>query len=283
MTEENVYKNSVSTQNITDLVPVEHCGQRVLTTKQLAEAYGTNTASISNNFNRNKDRYCEGKHYFALEGEAKSDFINHHQIDDGSKKAGKLYFWTERGALLHAKSLNTDRAWEVYDKLVEFYFTVKEPQNNSMLALPQDYSSALRALADEHDARMKLEAKVEENAPKVDYHDRVLDTKDSYPVGLIAKEFGKSAIWMNKYLAEKGIQYKQGGKWILYQDYADFGYAKYSTILYEDSKGKEHSAMHMKWTQLGRKFIHQLMADDGYEMLEDLSDADRSEFEDTIE
>lgn len=152
-----------------------------------------------------------------------------------------------------------------------------------MLALPQDYSSALRALADEHDARMKLEAKVEEDAPKVDYHDRVLDTKDSYPVGLIAKEFGKSAIWMNKYLAEKGIQYKQGGKWILYQDYADFGYAKYSTVLYEDSKGKEHSAMHMKWTQLGRKFIHQLMADDGYEMLEDLSDADRSEFEDTIE
>lgn len=152
-----------------------------------------------------------------------------------------------------------------------------------MLALPQDYSSALRALADEHDARMKLEAKVEEDAPKVDYHDRVLDTKDSYPVGLIAKEFGKSARWMNKYLAEKGIQYKQSGRWILYQDYADFGYAKYNTVLYEDSKGKEHSTMHMKWTQLGRKFIHQLMADDGYEMLEDLSEADRSEFEDTIE
>lgn len=152
-----------------------------------------------------------------------------------------------------------------------------------MLALPQDYSSALRALADEHDARMKLEAKVEEDAPKVDYHDRVLDTKDSYPVGLIAKEFGKSARWMNKYLAEKGIQYKQSGRWILYQDYADFGYAKYNTVLYEDSKGKEHSAMYMKWTQLGRKFIHQLMTDDGYEMLEDLSDADRSEFEDIIE
>ena len=48
--------------------------------------------------------------------------MNHHQIDDGLKNASKLYLWTERGALLHAKSLNTDRAWEVYDRLVETYF-----------------------------------------------------------------------------------------------------------------------------------------------------------------
>lgn len=89
------------------------------------------------------------------------------------------------------------------------YYSVN---TDSMLALPQDYSSALRALADEHDARMKLEAKVEEDVSKVDYHDCVLDTRDSYPVELIAKEFGKSAVWMNKYLAGKGIQYKQGGK-----------------------------------------------------------------------
>ena len=39
----------------------------------------------------------------------------------------KLYLWTEKGAFLHAKSLNTDRAWEVYDRLVDTYFE-KKPQ-----------------------------------------------------------------------------------------------------------------------------------------------------------
>lgn len=37
-----------------------------------------------------------------------------------------LYLWTERGALLHAKSLNTDKAWEVHDFLIDTYFRVQE-------------------------------------------------------------------------------------------------------------------------------------------------------------
>ena len=105
------------------LVPIEQEGQRVLLTSQLAESYETEVQVITNNFNRNKARYQEGKHYYALEGEAKHNFLNQTQIELGSVKNAKtLYLWTERGALLHAKSLNTDRAWEVYDRLVETYF-----------------------------------------------------------------------------------------------------------------------------------------------------------------
>ena len=37
-------------------------------------------------------------------------------------RTSHLYLWTEKGALLPAKSLNTDKAWEVYDYLVDFYF-----------------------------------------------------------------------------------------------------------------------------------------------------------------
>ena len=40
--------------------------------------------------------------------------------------------WTERGILLHAKSLNTNRAWEVYEGLMEFYFRVKESDNTAL-------------------------------------------------------------------------------------------------------------------------------------------------------
>lgn len=91
-----------------ELQITEYKNIRVLTTQQIAEAYGSDTRVISNNFNRNKDRYVVGKHYICLEDGEKRDFIDRHQIDDGSKKASKLYLWTEKGAFLHAKSLNTD-------------------------------------------------------------------------------------------------------------------------------------------------------------------------------
>lgn len=110
------------------LVPVEYKNQRILTTGQLAEAYETESKVISNNFNRNKNRYGIGKHYFCLEGEDKREFVNRHQIEDGSKNAQVIYLWTEKGALLHAKSLNTDRAWEAYDLLVDSYFRMMEEQ-----------------------------------------------------------------------------------------------------------------------------------------------------------
>ncbi len=110
--------------------PVEREGQRVLLTSQLAEAYGTSERRISENFNANKARYQQKKHFFVLEGEALREFRTNTEIPYQSKHTTRLYLWTERGALLHAKSLNTDRAWAVYEQLVETYFRVREIQNN---------------------------------------------------------------------------------------------------------------------------------------------------------
>ena len=98
---------------------IEQNGQRVLTTAQLAESYGTDGKTISWNFCHNKQRYTEGKHYFVVTGDALRAIRDFHELP---KNVNKLYLWTERGALLHAKSLNTDKAWEVYDFLVEHYF-----------------------------------------------------------------------------------------------------------------------------------------------------------------
>lgn len=121
---------------MTDLMVIEQQGLRVLTTAQLAECYGTESQIITNNFNRNKERYEEGKHYIRLTGADKREFCNLNQIDVGSK-AANFYLWTERGALLHAKSLNTDKAWEVYGELVETYFRAKKAENALQNLSPQ--------------------------------------------------------------------------------------------------------------------------------------------------
>lgn len=111
-----------------ELAVTEYKEIRVLTTQQIADAYGTDTQIVTNNFNRNKDRYVEGKHYICLTGDEKADFINKNQNDFSSfTRAKAIYLWTEKGAFLHAKSLNTDKAWEVYDHLVDTYFNRKKP------------------------------------------------------------------------------------------------------------------------------------------------------------
>nr|DAG65989.1 MAG TPA: hypothetical protein [Bacteriophage sp.] len=104
-----------------NLIVTEYKNIRVLTTQQIAEAYGTGAEVITKNFNRNKERYLEGKHFICLEGNELKEFKTTGQFDLSSR-INKLYLWTEKGAFLHAKSLNTDKAWEVYDRLVDEYF-----------------------------------------------------------------------------------------------------------------------------------------------------------------
>jgi len=104
---------------------IEKDGQRVLTTKQVAELYNADTKQISRNYERNQNRYSHGVHYYALSGQDLIDFKGLRQNDDSLKFVSVLYLWTERGCLNHAKSLGTDEAWSVYDELVETYFRIK--------------------------------------------------------------------------------------------------------------------------------------------------------------
>ena len=105
---------------------VKYKGQRVLTTKQIAEAYNTEVIVIQQNFRRNKEKYEKGKHYILIEGDELRELKRECEFQTLFKQAKSVYFWTEKGALLHAKSLNTDKAWEVYEYLVDFYFRAKE-------------------------------------------------------------------------------------------------------------------------------------------------------------
>jgi len=71
-----------------------------------------------------------------------------------------------------------------------------------------------RALEDENAQQRQLLA---EFSPKASYYDVVLQTPDVMSATQIAKDYGKSAKWLNKLLHEKGVQYKQGDVWLLYQ------------------------------------------------------------------
>ncbi|RJT47250.1 ORF6N domain-containing protein [Rahnella woolbedingensis] len=104
-----------------------HSGVPVVTTEQLSSFYGTGADNIKKNYSRNSSRFELGKHYFMITGSELRSFKDSvtfgHLVD---KRAPKLTLWTERGAARHAKMLETNRAWDVYEQLEDCYFTQKE-------------------------------------------------------------------------------------------------------------------------------------------------------------
>lgn len=104
---------------------------------------------------------------------------------------------------------------------------------------------------------------IAELQPKASYYDMVLNCKDLLSIGKIAKDFGKSAVWLNKWLHEQNVQYKQGDIWLLYQKYAEQGYTSTKTQTYNGSDGTIHSKVHTYWTQKGRLFIYDLLKENG--------------------
>nr|WP_242689540.1 ORF6N domain-containing protein [Photorhabdus cinerea] len=115
--------NQISAQNLQAII---HNSIPVITTELLAELYGTEINNIQQNFKRNKERFTEGKHYFKATGDILKNLrltVSQLQI---SSKVRSLILWTERGAARHAKMLDTDKAWDVFEALEDCYFSQKD-------------------------------------------------------------------------------------------------------------------------------------------------------------
>lgn len=103
-------------------------------------------------------------------------------------------------------------------------------------------------LKEEREKRLLLEnavavqkQQIAEMQPKAAYYDVVLKCKDAVNISVIAKDYSWSARRMNEYLHRKGVQFKQGDIWLLYQKYAGCGYTKTNTHVYEDGCGNKHT------------------------------------------
>jgi hypothetical protein len=98
----------------------------VMTTKQLAVAYEVNERVVRENFSNNKKRFVEGKHYYNVPQNSSSLIVDN--IDNSVLPSSPRGFtlWTEKGAARHAKIINNDIAWDVFEELEDTYFNLKE-------------------------------------------------------------------------------------------------------------------------------------------------------------
>lgn len=128
---------------------------------------------------------------------------------------------------------------------------------------PQWAMGVLQALADAQDKIAVQQKQISEMKPKATYYDLVLQTKNAVNITTIAKDYGLSAVTLNKKLHDYGVQYKQGGTWLLYQQHADKGYTKTKTGVYTNKAGEEYASVHTQWTQKGRMFIYEILKEHG--------------------
>jgi anti-repressor protein len=145
------------------------------------------------------------------------------------------------------------------------YFIELEKAWNS----PEKVMARALQIANQEIESLKLtnavqQQQIAELNPKATYYDLVLQCSDLVSATVIAKDYGKSAKWLNKVLADNKVQFKQGGIWVLYKKYAEKGYTQTKTDTYVDHIGISHTKPHTHWTQKGRLFIYDFLKDLGY-------------------
>lgn len=98
----------------------------------------------------------------------------------------------------------------------------------------------------------------EERAARVEAERKnaiLMHVNKTYTMTEIAKELGmRSAIQLNKLLAEKRIQYQVNGTWVMYSHYSDLGYEEIKQEVLDSGK----VIYHRRITQIGREFILKL-------------------------
>ena len=144
----------MSQVQLCSLSPINYKGIPCISTEMLAQAYEVEINSIQKNFSCNRERFTEGKHFFALAGDelrALKNCLTESKSVQIDKRARNFTLWTERGAARHAKMLNSDKAWDVFELLEETFFRVAAEHSDSTPSsaiLSPAHRAELKAIVD---------------------------------------------------------------------------------------------------------------------------------------
>lgn len=123
-----------------------------------------------------------------------------------------------------------------------------ELENQNAVQLPQTFAEALQLAADQ--ARQ-----LELAAPKVQYFDRVADTKNLLNASQVGKKVGMSAVKLNQYLADMGVYDRRIAGRTFAQWFIDKGYG--------EVKQTEQGYPQSKFTNKGEQWVVEQLVSEG--------------------
>lgn len=230
--------------------------KKAMLVKDIATIHDRPVKAINQAINMNRARFKDGIDVIDLKIESGSikltEFFNRQQIANSNN----IYLLSERGYAKLLKILEDDKAWEIYDELVDNYFNMRyviQKQDSYMITDP--VQRAKRWIEEQEEHQVKLDKEVKKNEvlkPKAEKYDRYLSSKGLITITEIAKEYGMSGVKLNQFLRDKRVIYKRGNKWFVYQKYANERYVGYEIHLPEGRRS-------LKWTPEGEMFIRELL------------------------
>lgn len=104
--------------------------------------------------------------------------------------------------------------------------------------------------------------RIAKDAPKVEYYDQTLNSKDCMTSSQVALDLGITAQELHNKLCQANIIYKQSGQWNLHKPYKGWKLHDTNTYTFPSSDGGTHTKVYTVWTQRGRRFIISLFKND---------------------
>lgn len=195
-------------------------------------------------------------------------FIQSTYRQSGNGKENPCYLLTKKGCDMVANKMTGEKGVLFTAAYVTAFERMRE--RLSAPALPKDYPSALRALADSAEQCLALAAENERQKQEIadfepirQYIDTILESPGTMATTQIAADYDMSARRLNKILHEEGIQRCVNGQWILYKEHMGKGYTKSKTFNFTHSDGRPDSKPQTQWTQKGRLLIHEILTGRG--------------------
>lgn len=169
------------------LPPIIYKDQPVVPSSLLASLYGADKKQLRQNFANNRNRFLEGKHFFHVKGSALRELKRSVESFDKAipTSTPQLILWTERGAVRHAKMLDTDKAWDVFELLEDCYFGKYAPKTVKLVDKPQNFTAVTSLTPEQqHAVKRAVDQIVREHylSPRIAYSRTWSDLKDTFRV-----------------------------------------------------------------------------------------------------
>ena len=230
-------------------------GKRSMLVREISQIHNMKVGNINQRINDNKKRFKDKidvidlKTYTSDVSVLKELGFTQAQIGNSNN----IYLLSERGYSKLIKIMDTDLAWEIHDKLMDEYFTMRQQIEQQMVSVEQITQIAVEAATKQVMAMMnpiidRLDKIVQGvNAPRSEQ--LTFDTLDlPYTATNIGKKINRTASVTNKILLQRGILSVKDGSWTLNKQYEDKGWGK--TV-----KGQYRGKTYVRYTEKGMQEI----------------------------
>ena len=98
---------------------------------------------------------------------------------------------------------------------------------------------------------------------KINFYNEFLSSEGTYTSGQIANQFGKTAVWLNKWLIDIGVLHKEGRYLYPTRQYIKMGLTVGKIFLADANDVVRHAKVSMAWTAKGYEFVCNLLKKHG--------------------